>query len=172
MPKLTHQKAYREKLTKYEVAGLLSLRPGMAYMIELMQEALDRLDGDIDRARGRQERLSEDETEQPEEREERGPSAQAAYWARMTPAERRKEMRKRGMVGRGKSKTNGHAAAVPTVKLTKAGRPWKGHPRDPNHPDHEAWVKKMSKSNKASWARLSQADRDARTAKMLEGRLQ
>ena len=44
------------------------------------------------------------------------------------------------------------------------------HPRDARHPQHEAWVRKMRRVQKAYWKNLSPDERNARQQKMHSAR--
>jgi hypothetical protein len=45
---------------------------------------------------------------------------------------------------------NGEPPASPKP-VKRAAKPAGMHPRDPNHPKHEAWVRKLRKAQKAAW---------------------
>lgn len=149
---MTHQQKYNQRMTKYEEMGIASLLPGMIRMHEMMGEAIQEVQEQLARVQGRLAAGDEPDEEVPAVRMKRKKSAQALYWARMTVDERSAEMKRRGMVGRKK------AAGKPT------------HPRDPRHPDHEAWTKKLSKRIRASWAKTTPEEHAARVAKMLASR--
>jgi hypothetical protein len=83
-------------------------------------------------------------------------SAQRAYWAKMTPAERKAEMQRRTEVRN---------------KRWEAEANWeKLHPRDPRSPKHAAWIKKMRKVSKAKWDGMTPAERQARSEQMRAGK--
>lgn len=161
------KRAYVERMTKWQAIGLLAMRPGLVLAIEQLQGELKDLDERIARVNSRHARVAGAEEEPEgytgkeavaywdEELKKAGKkksSPQAGYWAQMTPGERSKEMKRRMAKGRRKK----------GAKL---------HPRDPNHPGHEEWLKKMSKASKAAWAKLSPEEHDTRVAKTLEGRI-
>jgi len=50
------------------------------------------------------------------------------------------------------------------------GQSRKLHPRDARHPQHEAWVRKMRRVQKAYWKNLSPDERNARQQKMHSAR--
>lgn len=62
-------------------------------------------------------------------------SAQQAYWAKMTSAERSAEMRRRGMVSKKRVKK-------PSINAN--------HPGKPSHPDHQAWLDKIARVKAAN----------------------
>ena len=161
---MTHQRRYVQKWTAYEAMGIAAMLPGMQHMITLMQRALDDMRATLARVQDRKANYEEEAGEATEATGNPVMSAQKKYWAAMTPKERAAEMRRRGMMGRAKKQPT-------TGKLTKRGVPAKMHPRDPRHPGHEEYIRKLGKVSKASWANLSPADRDARVAKTLEGRV-
>ena len=70
-------------------------------------------------------------------------TGQASYWAKMTKEERKAEMQRR--------------TEVRNKKWAEAANVEKLHPRDPRSPKHEAWLKKMSKSMKKSWNKMTPA---------------
>ena len=74
--------------------------------------------------------------------------ASAGYWAKMTPEQRSAEIKRR-------------RANITHAKL---------HPRDPRHPEHEAWVEKMREVNRKRWASMSKAERKRRSDAMVAGR--
>jgi hypothetical protein len=76
------------------------------------------------------------------------------------PKERSREMKRRQAVARAKK-----AGEPPAVKLAKAL-----HPRDPNHPRHKQWLKKLRESNRRYWGGLSAEERKARVDTMLAKR--
>lgn len=77
------------------------------------------------------------------------------YWARMSKEERAAEMQRRILVHQGKA---------PSAKIEKDDVE-KLHPRDKRSPRHVAWIKRMRKASKASWANLTPEARAARLAK-------
>lgn len=66
---------------------------------------------------------------------------------------------------RGRPPGSGKAVAG----ITTRGTPAKLHPRDPRHPEHEAWAEMMSKAQKKRWNNLSAAARKKQIAKMTAG---
>ena len=73
------------------------------------------------------------------------------YWAKMTPAERSVEMKRR-------LAKSSHAAKQPN------------HPRNANHPKHKQWLAKMKKAMRKSWDGLTPTVREQRIAASLAGR--
>jgi hypothetical protein len=41
------------------------------------------------------------------------------------------------------------------LDVARANARKKSHPRDPGHPDHQAWVERMRKANRRTWKNLS-----------------
>ena len=79
-----------------------------------------------------------------------------------------------------KHRTAKRAAALAEV-LTKRGKPYKMHPRDPNHPGHAAWVAKIQgvkkKNNsgggsgiKGYWAAMTPEERSAEMVRRVKVR--
>lgn len=123
--------------------GQQFLLPGMTYMVERMQALVDEFRaalaaGGAPKKRGRP----------------KGLSPQAAYWAKMKPAERAAEMKRRGMVGR-------RAAKADLAKL---------HPRDERSPRHEEYVAKLRKAGQARWDQMSAKKRKAHSDAMKRAR--
>lgn len=120
-------------MTSFDKMGRAALIPGMQYMLDEMQQLLDKF----------REYLNG------EEPKKRGPKAGSlsTYWSKMTPEERSAEMVRR---------------------MNKRKKTL--HPRDVNHPDHQAWVEKMRKVSKASWNSLTAAQKKARLAQMRKGK--
>ena len=73
------------------------------------------------------------------------------YWDNMTAEQRSAEMTRRVNLRQ------------PTVKL---------HPRDVNHPGHDAWVQKMRDVSRLKWAKMSKAERKRRQDAMKAGHKQ
>jgi len=61
------------------------------------------------------------------------PNGIAEYWASMTPKQRKAEMKRRGLV----RNLNKQKPAA------KSAKPKRNHPSDPNHPDHERYIKAL-----------------------------
>lgn len=80
-----------------------------------------------------------------------------AYWAGMTAEERSAEMQRRMDVHRGGKEGKGKAKA-------------KLHPRDKEHPGHEAWVAKLRRNQRKTWKNLSPEARATRVKNMAAGR--
>jgi hypothetical protein len=147
---MNHQQKYAAKMTAFEAMGLAAMLPGMQHMITLMQRELDNMRAALARIQERQNGYEETA----EETAPRGKgSAQAAYWARMTPEERSAEMTRRLMLRDKKS-----AAKTAGADLDRL------HPRDVRSPRHEAWVKKMRAANKRTWSNYTPEQRAARVA--------
>ena len=62
---------------------------------------------------------------------------------------------------RGRPPAQQSEAEAPRVKL---------HPRDPRHPEHEAWLQTMKTSQQKVWERMTPAQRKKRVNKMLAAR--
>jgi hypothetical protein len=130
--------------------GMAALLPGMVYDHERLGKEIERF-----RLVLAQDEEIEPEVEPEIEPEKNKGSAQAAYWARMTPAQRRYEMQRRGMT-RAKKKKQQVRRAQPG-EMTKRGTPAKMHPRDKRHPGHDAWVEKLKAVQKKAWNKRSAA---------------
>lgn len=140
----------------YARMGMAAMLPGMVHLLELMQAEVDRFRQLLEQAAAPKKRLGRPPKESypPQERS----SKIANYWAGMTPAERKREMKRRQEVAAGKRPSN----RKPAEK--------KLHPRDAGHPGHAAWLKKMRTSQKKAWNKLTPAQREERQNKMLAGR--
>jgi hypothetical protein len=146
-------------INKYEQMGLAATLPGMINAVEVLQGEIDRMRAVLGYA---QERGAA-----PDENEGQELTGQKAYWAKMTPEQRKSEMARRGMMGRAKraakkraAKKNG--AASDEVDIDRL------HPRDPRSPRHDAYIRKLRKSQKAYWATVPAGKRD-RAANLAAG---
>jgi hypothetical protein len=126
--------------TTYEQMGIAALIPGMQHMLTLMQAQLDEVRASLAA-------LQDDPEDSGHSRIRR--KVMNHYWASMTAEQRSAEMRRRHAVGRKRKHL---------------------HPRDPKHPEHEAWKAKMKEASHRSWGNLTAAQRKQRIAAALEGR--
>jgi len=143
-----HKENKREmKETKNETAtyaqmGMAALLPGMVHMLDVLQRHVDEFRRELDQLQnGASVKLTN--------RAARAKSKQAKGWSD-DPAERSAEMRRRMQVRLAKKAT---------------------HPRDPNHPGHEEWSKKVSAASKSRWKKMTVAQRKARLDAMAAGKL-
>ena len=137
-------------IDKFSQMGVAAMIPGMQHMIELMQTELNRMRSLLDAAQNGV------------AIEARGPGERKSGWP-ADPLERSKEMARR----MGVAAARREAGETRSAKSTKI----KGmHPRDPNHPGHDAWLGKLRKAQKRYWGGLSVKGQKAKIAKMLAGR--
>lgn len=120
--------------------------PGVELAMSLLQELLTDLKG------GSRTVKIIDVPVVPAKRLGRPPGKGKSGWDAMTPEQRSAEMKRRQAVAR-----------------AKRGEKIKGlgHPRNPDHPGHDAWVRKMTESNRKHWASLTPKKRKERVASML-----
>jgi len=97
--------------SKYEMFGRASLIPGMRYMIEQMQAELNRMTAMLQGFQETEESINPAETTT-EEEAPRNPRS-ANYWAKLSPEQRKAEMKRR----MGKDTA---AAAAKRAKITKS----------------------------------------------------
>jgi hypothetical protein len=129
------------EINRFALLGMAALTPGMQYMTELMQRAMDE----------HRTLLSLCQLESDDHSGDRRIAEAKGSWAHMSAAERSTEMKRRiAMRARNKA---------PAL-----------NPRDRDHPEHAKWVAKMGKLRKAAWAKKSKAERQAWTAAMAAGR--
>jgi len=149
----------REPPATFTQMGIAAMLPGMRHMVTLMQRQIAELESLLESAQNgtMPKRGRPPKTQNPEEFAKRS-SGNSDYWAKLTPAERSKEIRRRQEVSAGKRKPKGK----PKAKM---------HPRDPRHPEHEAWRKKLRSTVKKSWGNLTPDEHKARVAKMLASRM-
>jgi hypothetical protein len=124
----------------YAQMGVAALLPGMQFMIDRMQAELDTM-------RTLLTGLQEDGGSVKRGRPAKSRVNHMGWPA--DPEERKAEMRRRMKVRAAKKAT---------------------HPRDPNHPEHEQWVAKMSAATKKRWGKLSVRAKKERLARMQAGR--
>jgi hypothetical protein len=134
--------------------GIAAFIPGMQRMMELMQRELDRMRAQLDAAQRGE--LSEEAQDGPTVRDVvrqtrtvraklgRPRKAQARSGWPDDPLEREKEAARRHGVMLAKREAGEPPAAKPR-------REAKLHPRDSNHPRHEAWLAKLRKAQKRAW---------------------
>jgi|SRR5882672_4974940 len=156
---------HSEETTTYAQMGMAALLPGMQYMLERMQHQLDEfrsqlavLQTPVVSTNGNAPRITKNGKRIGRPRKEVAPVLRSGWPA--DPEERKAEMKRRMQVRkqrRANSPRADSSAPAPT------------HPRDANHPDHEAWVKKIRKANKRAWNGLNPEQRKARIAASLEG---
>lgn len=160
-----------------EQAGLATKLVGLVHAKELIEREIETVRAELDRAHnggngrvfveGRALDIGKKHGASgpwaamtPEERsvemKQRMAKRKKSYWARMTAEERAAEMQRRILVHQGKA---------PSLKATDGVE--KLHPRDPRSPKHAAWIKKMRKASKASWEKLTAAERQARIDRTL-----
>ena len=166
---MTHQQKHVQRTTKFEEMGMATLLPGMIYAHEQWGKFIEEFKERLRRVQARNSSHAGDDYEpgEPDEtpaRKTGSGSAQAAYWARMTPKQRSKEMKRRGMVGRSKKSGAEKRVFAQPGELTKRGTPAKMHPRDPRHPGHDAYIAKLRKSQRKYWDGTSPEERKARYA--------
>jgi hypothetical protein len=82
--------------------------------------------------------------------------AAKGYWAKMTPAERSTEMKRR------QAKWKAGAMVKRTIQPN--------HPRNKDHPKHKQWLAKMKKAMRKSWDSLTPTVREERIKAALGGR--
>jgi hypothetical protein len=75
------------ELTKYAQMGMAAMLPGMQLAVEIMQRNLDEFRAQLAGLQGKEQHVNQSRA---------GGNARA-YWAKMTPLQRRNEMRRRGM---------------------------------------------------------------------------
>lgn len=75
----------------------------------------------------------------------------SGYWAKMTPEERKAEMRRRAKVS---LKKGGKMVGL-KGKPNRGGAASPNHPSNPKHPQHEAFREKMRQANKRRWAKAA-----------------
>lgn len=120
--------------------GMASLLPGMQYTVERMQRMLDEFRAELAALQVGH----------------HGAKARAGKgaWAGTT-TEERSEIAKRRWETRRRN-----AAA-------KAGEKIPGlHPRDAQHPGHDAWIAKLKVAHKKAWAALTPAEKQAKSDRM------
>jgi hypothetical protein len=136
----------RSEINRFAIQGMTVNLWGMELMLERMQ-------GEVSNLRTLLALHHEFEGEQKPALSEKRAQAGKRGWGGMTAEERSAEMRRRIEV----RKQNQAAAAGL-------------HPRDPNHPNHEEWVAKMSKIRKQTWAKKTKAEKEAWKAAMKAGK--
>ena len=133
---------------KYELMGMAAMIPGMQLAIEVMQAQLDQMRAALAQA--------QNDDHAPLRKVGRPRKAESVVvkdptrggWS-ADPEERKREMARR-LAAR---------QAKPKIRMKSAQ---KLHPRDAQHPNHEQWLRAVSKASKRSWAALSPAERQAR----------
>jgi len=157
---MDNKQRYRERMTAYEEMGIAAMLPGMQHMITLMQRELDAMRATLARVQARKsgETPLEEETERKHRYNPSSGVAQRNYWARMTPEQRRAEMKRRGMVKKGvrKPKAKASRAKVDVSKL---------HPRDARSPKHAAWLETMRQGVRKRMAATTPEQRHAHAVK-------
>jgi len=140
------------EISNYERMGIAAMLPGMVHAVEIMQtqinamrERLALLESGAPRRGGR----PRTRPAQADDTDARGVPLKSDYWRSMTPEQRSAEMRRR-FAKRASSKAT--------------------HPRDPEHPDHEAWARKTKRSNRKFWDSLSPRQRKQKIAAMAAAR--
>ena len=132
--------------TTFAALGMAALLPGMQHMVTLMQEQTDQLRAELAAAMNINEHP---ETPLVAPRRGRPPGVKEAEPRRSgwpdDPEERKAEMARRKAVGASKKAT---------------------HPRDPRHPGHDAWLKKLRAAQKKRWDGLTPAQQKAQLRKM------
>ena len=135
--------------TTFAQLGMAALLPGMQHMLTLMQEELDRMrvylaaGARIEAAPG----LAITEiTGRPA----------LTYWTRSLEPPQPAVPKRRGR--------------LPAQRIEAEAPPVKLHPRDPRHPEHEAWLQTMKTSQQKVWERMTPAQRKKRVNKMLAAR--
>jgi len=129
----------------YAQMGLATLIPGMQRMMELMQRELDSMRAQLAALQAPKPRkvTTPGTVSRP-----RKVSTGARGWP-ADPLERSNEMKRRQRVAAAKRAT---------------------HSSDPNHPNHAAWLKKVSNAAKSRWAKMSVRARKERLAAMQAGK--
>jgi hypothetical protein len=145
------------EMKDYSVFGIAALLPGMQHMVDLMQEQLDQFREQLEAAQTSKKRIGRPPGSV---NKAQGP---ASFWAKMTPEQRRIEGQRRRAVAMGEAPSQDH-----DPYRTKAKR--KGHPRNPEHPGHEAWLAKLRAAQKKAWAGMSKVQQRAQKARMQAGR--
>jgi len=113
---------------------------GLAAMIPGMQYAIDQMQKQLDEMKARLMTLQ-------------GGAPARRGRPPADPEARSREMKRRIAVSRGK--------AVPKSAT---------HPRDRNHPEHAAWLRKMKRAQKKRWEAMTPIVREAQLATMAAGR--
>lgn len=126
--------------TTYLQMGMAALLPGMQYMIERMQRELDSMRSQLAVLQAGHHGSVRDAIVE---------GKRASGWS-ADPEERKRDMARRRAKGLGLKNPKGL-----------------GHPRDPKHPGHDAWVAKLRKSQKKAWEAQTEAEKKARIDKML-----
>jgi len=144
-------KTTNDEIQQYARMGKAALLPGMMKMLDLMQRQIDELRAELNGAESRPRRV-EGETKRgrPRKHVEAIEGRASSGWP-ADPAARSAEMKRR-------------------IKVARAKKNAKLHPRDINHPDHAAWVARMKKVQNSFWKKLTVAERKARLEKMMAGR--
>lgn len=179
-----------KRLMTYEQAGIAAMLPGMIHSWTLQGQAIEEMKqrlAFLQNGHGESKKLERPKMNISEEGMKARKRAVQGYWASMSDEERSAEMRKRfakrkdratpvrsGPGGYWDRMTPEERKAEMKRRVAKQARmngvTLKGmHPRDPAHPGHEAWLKKMSKVGKAGWARLTPEQRAERVAKQSAG---
>src|SRR5689334_15436999 len=81
----------KSELTQFATMGMAAMLPGLQYAVELMQKQLDEFRARLAALQNGRARVCKPPTA-------KRVNGIVEYWARMTPAERRAEMKRRGMI--------------------------------------------------------------------------
>jgi hypothetical protein len=123
--------------------GMTSLLPGMQYMFERVQECMQ---NELNEFRREIEALQNGAA---------APVATGKNGWPDDPEERRREMKRRMAVRNAKA-----TGKIPTVKIPGL------HPRDPAHPGHDVWLKKLRRIQKRKWNSMTPAEQKERLDRM------
>jgi hypothetical protein len=136
--------------------GILSLIPGMQYMIERMQRELDELRKVITNAQGHEyargiglagvPREGGFDLEPIKRKYVKKSDGRGSGWP-ADPEARKVEMKRRMLVHAEKNKGA-------------------NHPRDPRHPGHDKWIANLRKAQKKAWNSLTATEKAAKIARM------
>lgn len=134
-----------DEIKRYAASGMAAYLPGMVYMLELMQRQVDDFRAQLARMQNGMQGLPDKEEDRPvpwsDPAKKKRRKTAASYWAKMTKAERSEEMRRRMAVSA--------ARAAKERKARETIKERKPHPRDADHPDHEAFLAKLRRGVRA-----------------------
>lgn len=139
-------------VTRFTASGMAAFLPGMIYMQELIVERMQRSIEQMKQELAMLQQVDQGAVKKrgrPQGVKEASPRKRNSGWPASEEG-RRIEIQRRQAVAAAK----------------KAGKPSKLHPRDPRHPEHEAWVAKMGAVQRKRWASFTPAERKAQLRKM------
>jgi hypothetical protein len=129
-------------IATYAQMGIAAMLPGMVHAVEILQ-------AQIDAFKARLAGLQNGHAPEQSRRSVANGQNSQKYWSKLTPQQRKAEMRRRFLKGQRKKDQKAKAtitraewkAEKPTVKMAKPKQP--NHPANQNHPGHAAWLAKV-----------------------------